>query len=188
MSAPEERKVKSLAELGGAIQPPHDLWPRIEAQLAGVRTAPAGRTPLARWRWLAAAAMVASIAVGVWIGRDLLPLSGGGFVAPPVTVNQGPPAAAAAVNAAYISDPRYVRERDELMKSVQERLQAMPPQTRAKVAASLAAIETAKKDLESALGKNPSNALLQELLINTYQDEMRVLTDVHEAGNSGTGI
>ena len=190
MSAPEERKVKSLAELGGAIQPPHDLWPRIEAQLAGVRTAatPATRTPLARWRWLAAAAMVASIAVGVWIGRDLLPLPGGPATGSPVVGNQAPPAGATAVNAAYISDPRYVRERDQLMRSVQERLQAMPPQTRAKVAASLAVIETAKKDLESALGKNPSNALLQELLINTYQDEMRVLTDVHEAGNAGTGI
>jgi hypothetical protein len=189
MSAPEERKVKSLAELGGAIEPPHDLWPRIEAQLDAARGAaatPMGRTRLGRLRWLAAAAMVASIAVGVWIGRDLLPLSTGAAGAPPVA--GGPPPGAAAVNAAYISDPRYVREREELMKSVQQRLQAMPPQTRAKVAASLAAIETAKKDLESALGKNPSNALLQELLINTYQDEMRVLTDVHEAGNAGTGI
>jgi hypothetical protein len=26
------------------------------------------------------------------------------------------------------------------------------------------------------------------LLVNTYQDEMRVLTDVHEASNAGEGI
>ena len=58
---------------------------------------------------------------------------------------------------------------------MQARLDAMPQPARAKVTASLAAIETAKKDLENALGKDPSNALLQELLINTYQDEMRVL-------------
>jgi hypothetical protein len=64
----------------------------------------------------------------------------------------------------------------------------MPPETRAKVQASLAAIEKAKEDLEQALGKDPGNALLQELLVNTYQDEMRVLTDVHEASNSGRGI
>ena len=51
-----------------------------------------------------------------------------------------------------------------------------------------AAIEKAKKDLEQALGHDPGNALLQELLINTYQDEMRVLTDVHEASNVGRGI
>ena len=35
-------------------------------------------------------------------------------------------------------------------------------------------------ELEAELGKDPSNALLQELLVNTYQDEMRVLTAVHD--------
>jgi hypothetical protein len=102
---------------------------------------------------------------------------------PPPLLSQG-----AAVDAAFVSDPRYVRQRAELMQSVQARLAAMPEPARAKVAASLAAIETAKKDLEGALGKDPSNALLQELLINTYQDEMRVLTDVHETGDPSRGI
>ena len=90
--------------------------------------------------------------------------------------------------AAFVSDPRYARQRAELLQSLQARLDAMPQPARAKVTASLAAIETAKKDLESALGKDPSNALLQELLINTYQDEMRALTDVHEASDPGRGI
>jgi hypothetical protein len=53
---------------------------------------------------------------------------------------------------------------------------------------SLQAINDSKRDLERELGKDPSNALLQELLVNTYQDEMRVLTAVHEAGSSGEGI
>jgi len=182
MSGPEERKVKvnSLAELPAAIEPGRDLWPAIEARL---KSAPVSQAPsrFTRLRWLAAAAMVASVAVGVWIGRDLWPLPGAGTGSAPLTEG-------AAVNAAYMSDPRYRRERAALMKSVQAQLETMPPQTRAKVAASLAAIESAKKDLEDALGKDPSNALLQELLINTYQDEMRVLTDVHEAGDAGRGI
>ena len=38
------------------------------------------------------------------------------------------------------------------------------------------------RELEAALGRDPSNALLQELLVNTYQDEMRVLVAIHEAG------
>jgi len=63
----------------------------------------------------------------------------------------------------------------------------LPPPARAKVSASLAAIEKAKQDLEQALGRDPGNALLQELLVNTYQDEMRVLTDVHEASDPGRG-
>jgi hypothetical protein len=188
MSGPEERKlrVNSLAELPAAIEPGRDLWPAIEARL---KSAPVSQVTsrFTRLRWLAAAAMVASVAVGVWIGRDLWPLPGSGPGAPPLTA-QHPLTEGAAVNAAYMSDPRYRRERAALMTSVQAQLETMPPQTRAKVAASLAAIESAKKDLENALGKDPSNALLQELLINTYQDEMRVLTDVHEAGDAGRGI
>jgi len=71
---------------------------------------------------------------------------------------------------------------------LQARLARLPPPERDKVTASLQAIEKAKADLEQALGHDPSNALLQELLVNTYQDEMRVLTDVHEASDPGRGI
>jgi len=189
MSAPEERKVRSVAELPAAIEPGRDLWPAIEARLQGPsQPLPAAVPgPLRRLRWVAAAAMVASVAVGVWIGRDLWPLPGAGMGSPTLTA-QRPLSEGAAVNAAYVSDPRYRRERAQLLQSVQAQLKTMPAPTRAKVAASLAVIESAKKDLENALGKDPSNALLQELLINTYQDEMRVLTDVHEAGNTGRGI
>ena len=85
-------------------------------------------------------------------------------------------------------DARYQRQRAALLGSLQAQLNTLPAGTRAKVLASLATIGKAKQDLESALGKNPGDALLQELLVNTYQDEMRVLIDVHTASNSGEGI
>ncbi|MBS0379455.1 MAG: hypothetical protein JSS29_13275 [Proteobacteria bacterium] len=196
MAAPEDRKVRSLAELPQAVDLPRDLWPQLQAQLkaAPVEAAapvPGTRARVAPLRWLAAAATVAALAVGVFIGRGLGPVSAPGT---PVAQTGTPaPQAAplrdnAALDAAFVSDPRYERQRAELVQSLQARLNAMPGPARAKVMASLTAIETAKKDLENALGKDPSNALLQELLINTYQDEMRALTDVHEAGESGKGI
>jgi hypothetical protein len=192
MDGTNERKVKSLRDLSPAIDPPRDLWPQIEARLKAERTAvPAAVLPAPRHRGrplrgLAAAAMVASIAVGVWIGREVLPLPG----IAPVTAARHPGGGAgpSAVDAAYVSDPRYQQDRLLLVQSLQGRLDAMPPAARAKVTASLATIEKAKEDLEQALGKDPSNALLQELLINTYQDEMRALTDVHEASDPGRGI
>jgi len=145
-----------------------------------------------RPRWLAAAAVVASVAVGVWIGRSLLPAARPGTgVGSAISAARGIPAtvdAPTALDVAYVSDPRYQRDRAALMKSLQERLATLPPAARAKVMASLAAIYRAKQDLESALGRDPGNALLQELLVNTYQDEMRVLTDVHEASDAGRGI
>jgi len=200
-----ERKVGSLAELARSIEPGRDLWPKIEASLgrveAGAPTADANPiAPLprrARLTWLAAAAMLASVAAGVWIGRSVLPgvgvLPGAGARGEGAPATNPPPGFAAATDAtafdaAYVNDPRYQRQRAALLRSLPARLAALPPAARAKVLASLAAIRKAKEDLESALGKDPGNALLQELLVDTYQDEMRVLTDVREASDTGRGI
>jgi ferric-dicitrate binding protein FerR (iron transport regulator) len=191
----DDRKVSALAQLPQAIDPPRDLWPGIEARLNGsASAAPAdsaqpptrAQRNVARLRWLAAAAMVASVAVGVWIGRSVLP----GSAAPAVSAQNSVtmPDAPTLLDAAYVKDPRYTRQRAALLRSAQAQLATMQPASRDKVLASLAAIQHAKEDLEQALGKDPGNALLQELLVNTYQDEMRVLTDVHEAGVTGTGI
>ncbi len=192
------RKVASLRELPRAIEPPRDLWPQIKAQLDEIQAAApsaTGTQPIlprqggARLRWLALAAMLASVAVGVWIGRSFLP-GGATPLAVTVTASNGatPVTAAAALDAAYVSDPRYERQRAALLRSLQSQLATLPPATRTKVLASLATVEKAKQDLEQALGKDPGNALLQELLINTYQDEMRVLTDVRDASDPGRGI
>jgi hypothetical protein len=155
-------------------------------------------------RWLAAAAMITALAVGVWIGRMGLPGSGPapnaitarndansrtapGSHASPGT-NNTPASVATAVQAAYLSDPKYRAERAALVKSLEAQLASLPPDSREKVLSSLAAIHKSMQDLEAALGKDPTNALLQELLLNTYQDEMRVLTTVHEASDAGKGI
>ena len=188
-----DRKVTSLRGLPQSIEPPHDLWPGIEARLGAIPAAADGATPAqrraVRMRWLAAAAMLTSLAVGVWIGRSLMPGADVG-VGPSTTANPSsvPGLAPTTLDTAYVSDPRYERQRAALVRALQGRLAALPAPARAKVSASLAAIEKAKKDLEQALGHDPSNALLQELLITTYQDEMRVLTDVHEASDPGRGI
>jgi hypothetical protein len=197
MTGNEERKISSLRDLPQEIAPPRDLWQGIEAQLGpdaragGVRDE-AGRPRhfgrSGRMRVFAAAAMIATLAVGIWIGRALLPLPG----TPPAAV--GPNASNVSSNepgawhAAYVMDSKYTRERAQLVKGLEARLAALPPGSRAKVMTSLKAINDSKRDLEAELGKDPSNALLQELLVNTYQDEMRVLTAVHEAGRSGEGI
>jgi hypothetical protein len=192
----DRRKVTTLRELPQSIEPGHDLWPGIEARLGSVAGVDAERTVSgrhrgARMRWLAAAAMVACVATGVWIGRSLLPGGGGIGTAPSTAENRmavPSPSGLTAPHGVYVSDPRYQHERAELVRTLEARLAALPPPAQAKVRASLATIEKAKADLEQALGRDPSNALLQELLVNTYQDEMRVLTDVHEASDPGRGI
>jgi hypothetical protein len=180
--------IRSLSELPQGIEPASDLWPQIEAQIAGravaapAVTAPVRRAAGRRLKWLAAAAMVGCVAVGVWIGHSV---SLRGAAAPPLAATAQP--AAGALQTAWVADPRYQREHAELLRSIGDRIEALPPASRAKVMASLTTIREAKLNLEEALGKDPGNALLQELLVNTYQDEMRVLTDVREASDAGKG-
>jgi hypothetical protein len=165
-------KITSLSDLPREIAPARDLWPHIEAQL----DAPSRRLPRA-WAsgrvWPALGGLAAALAVGIWIGHGLLPLRTLG-TAPAV---RGSPTLAAD----FVTDPRYVRVHRELMRTLDQRLATLSPATRAKVIASLDTIHGSMQDIQAALGRDPGNALLQELLVNTYQDEMRVLTDVEDA-------
>ena len=197
----ERKVVNTLRDLPTAVQPPRDLWAGIEARIVAegpIAAADAGArkrtgSNLSRLRWMATAAVVAALAVGMWVGRSVLPTTrpitspGAGTTVTatlPKINNDG----AAALQAAYIVDPKYREQREALAKSLEAKLASLPPDSRAKVISSLATIHKSMQDLEAELGKDPSNALLQELLVNTYQDEMRVLTTVHEASDAGEGI
>ena len=65
---------------------------------------------------------------------------------------------------------------------VQTKLQGMPQADRDKVAASLSTLQSSIAEIEAALGRDPANALLQELLVNSCQEEMRALTAVRDSG------
>ena len=214
----QHKMVASLGDLPQSIQPPRDLWASIESRIAAETQSAQQKAPKAprlgarnpaTLRWLAVAAMISMLAVGMWIGRTLLPAPGAGLTAhnpPPAATtdgsgqvkdgqaNNGQMSVRAALEgdgafqAAYFADPKLLRTRADLLKSAEEKFNSLPPDSRQKVIASLNTIHQSMKDLEAALGKDPSNALLQELLVNTYQDEMRVLTTVHEAGTTGEGI
>lgn len=195
-----KKQVTSLRDLPQAAEPPRDLWAGIEARIKAeaqpaAKESSSVKAPTrrpAQLRWLAAAAMIGALAVGIWIGRSVLPTVGptprpvtpGNDTTAQTTPNNG----AAFVQAAYLSDPKFREQRAALVKSLEAKLASLPPDSRAKVLDSLATIHQSMQDLEAALGKDPTNALLQELLLNTYQDEMRVLTTVHEASDAGKGI
>src|SRR2546429_2246502 len=159
----DERRVGSLRELSPAVEPPRDLWPQIEARInAERRSAPAAQPRPARARplpprWLAAAAVVASVAVGVWIGRSLLPAARPGVQSPISAARATLAGAPTALDVAYVSDRRYQRDRAALMKSLQARLAAPPPPARAQVMASLAGLHRAPPDPQSAPGQDPGH-------------------------------
>jgi len=175
-----KKPIRSLDQLAQSVPPPRDLWPAIAAEIAkepkGTVKRRDGVNPVTRTQWVALAAVIAALAVGVWVGRNVMPIAGRPSQIADLNGTQD------VITAAYIKDPRYMRDRAELVRSLDEKMKSLPPETQRKVTASLETIHKSIADIQAALGKDPGNALLQELLVNSYQDEMRVLTAVHEAG------
>jgi hypothetical protein len=116
---------------------------------------------------------VALLAVGLWIGRATAPSA----IAP---VAQQP-GTSVTMSAAFAPNEKYQAERARLLALLQQRLQALPPEARANVLASLEATRQSIADIKTALGEDPGNLLLQGLLVDSYQDEMRVLATTASA-------
>lgn len=177
------RRVKRLDELAQSLPPARDLWPAIAQAIEADRTSVAPNTSRRRTFWMPAAgiaAAIALVAIGVIIGREFAP----GAVSGPLanTAQPGGPA----LFPASLRDAAYHQQRDALLTEVNDRLQAMPAAEREKVAASLATLRRSIAEIEAALGRDPANALLQELLVSSCHEEMRALTAVRDSGRQET--
>ena len=194
MTHPDESDVEfraRLARLPRSIEPRRDLWAGIEQQIGKTPV----RRPAARARW-AMAAGVAGLALGVLLMWSMRP-----GVAPQVAHNAGVPSAAQ-VPGRLIQPPRGSAHevsgqpgyafvpastdaiRQKLQAQVAARLAGMPPATREKVEKNLLIIKQAMNEIQSALAKDPGNALLQDLMVSTYQNELDTLANVQTLAGS----
>jgi hypothetical protein len=179
---PAGRRVNRLDELALDLPPARDLWPAISQAIEAEKASAPHATPRRRTFWMPAAGMaaaVALVAIGVIIGRGFAPDTGARLASTAVTGNPD-------IRPAALRDANYRKQRDALLDEVNDRLQTMPAPEREKVAASLATLRRSISEIESALGRDPANALLQELLVSSCQEEMRALTAVRDAGGQET--
>lgn len=167
-----------LSRLPRSVEPSRDLWAGIEKEL---RT---GSVPhrLSGARW-AAAAGVAGLALGIllmWpMRRGEAPQVAQDTTAPSTVQQTVRPAHAVPGQAGYSFVPASTDAvRQRLQAQVVARLATLPPATRKKVEANLLLIKNAVSEIQSALAKDPGNALLQELLVSTYQNELDTLVNV----------
>ncbi|MEO8016407.1 MAG: hypothetical protein ABI769_01225 [Pseudomonadota bacterium] len=176
------RRVNRIDELAQNLPPARDLWPAIAAAIeAGAVDAMPATAVRRRSRWMPAAGMAAAVALvtfGVFLGRliEHRPDTVAG------TSTHGSPE----LIPAALRDANYRKERESLLVEVQNRLSKMPLAEREKVGASLATLRRSIGEIEAALGRDPANALLQELLVNSCQEEMRALTAVRDSGSQET--
>jgi hypothetical protein len=73
-----------------------------------------------------------------------------------------------------------------LNKRFEERIKSLPPSARAKLERNLADLRQAANEISATLADHPSDPLLQDLLMSTYQRELQLLADVSEVPVSNT--
>lgn len=174
------RRIDRVSQLPPDVAPARDLWPDIASAIAmqNEQTHPKveSRQPSRRFgSWgLGIAAGVALLGVGFLIGRQT-PDSIGPATQPMLAVSFEP-------------GESYQKVRAAQLEQLPARLAALSPESRRQVLASLETLRRSLDDIRKALGEDPTNLLLQSMLVNTYQEEMRVLTTVNEAGSAGQEI
>lgn len=174
-----------LASLPREVPPERDLWQGIQAEIAKTPivtdSAPVVHFSRSRWMQLAAGVLLvlATSLTTFVITRQSLQQDAVVQVA-----NQ--PVPTPALNAMPASfgpealGAEYLQARSDLNKRFEERIKALPPSARAKLERNLADLRQAANEISATLADHPSDPLLQDLLMSTYQRELQLLADVSE--------
>jgi hypothetical protein len=167
-----------------AIAPGRDLWPGVAKVVEEEKTA----APRGSFRWntlLAQAAAVVLLVGGssgiTWLAMK--PDTQTMTTEPPAVTLQFQPVAGS-FGSQYHLGPEFVDARNDLAARLDEELARLSPETRAEVEGSLETIRSAIVEINLALAEQPDNALLQQLLINAYRDELSVMSRVDSMANS----
>jgi hypothetical protein len=180
---PAARLEEALARLPQAIEPGRDLWPQIEAQLA-----PREVRRERRWLWPAAAAVLLVVGSSLITAQLLKPEAPTVARQPAPRPAPGDTFAAAAFGPGQSLGPTYDAARQELVRSLSARIERLPPDARRQLEKNLAELHRASAEINAALELSPGDPLLEELLLNAYQDELAVLANVNQlTGGNGAG-
>ena len=106
----------------------------------------------------------------------------------PVALLRGPPhpplqRGARGIRPGHALDPEYTQARQQLASMLAQRIDRLPRSARQKLEDDLAALHRASDEINAALALQPGDPLLEELLLNTYQDELAVLASVNQLAN-----
>jgi hypothetical protein len=184
-SQPKRSLDELLASVPRDVQPERDLWQGIQAEIAKTPivtdAAPVVHFGSSRWFQIAAGLLLvlATSVTTFVITRQSMEKDAAVQVA-------NTPLPTPALNAMPVSfgpemlGAEYLQARSELNQRFQERLKTLPPATRVKLEGNLADLRKAANEISQTLAENPSDPLLQDLLMSTYQRELQLLADVSD--------
>ncbi|WP_129641166.1 hypothetical protein [Peristeroidobacter agariperforans] len=185
---PDDPLSQMLAALPKDVQPERDLWQGIQAEIGKTPivtdSAPVVHFSSTRWFQMAAGVLLvlATSLTTFVVTRNSMEKD----AAVQVAQQQPVPTATAPLNAMPVSfgtealGADYMKARSELDQRFEARMKTLPPSTRAKLERNLADLRHAANEISATLAENPSDPLLQDLLMSTYQRELQLLADVSE--------
>jgi len=162
---------EALTALPREVEPEHDLWPEIRAQLDLTRARGIGgdsastpvtpitsaRRPFRATRWLAAAAALVLItATTTW-----------------AVVKQRTEASEQAATVALLAD--FERSATELQASLERRQASLDPRTREILERSLRTIDGAIAEARVALAERPQDAAIQAFVASAFRQKIDFL-------------
>ena len=171
----DDELMARAAALPKGVAPERDLWPGIEQAIAAP-AAPASNV----WNTVWAKAAAAVLLVGGSSGVTYMMMNEPGSVTSPV--REAPVMVFETVSGSfgprYNLGPDYLDARRDLAGSLEQKLEALPEETRQAVTTNLATIRQAINDINQALVDEPDNVLLQEFLLDSYRDELNLMIKV----------
>ncbi len=74
--------------------------------------------------------------------------------------------------------PDYQDARNTLRAQFDEKIESLSPEAKAEVVRDIDAIRSVIEEINRALSNDPDSALLQELLLSTYKEELSLMMKV----------
>lgn len=173
MSEQADKMMVAAGQLATEIAPSRDLWPGIEAAITAPRVQ--RRTP-----WFAQAAAV-FLLVGASSMVTYSVLKYDEASAPQTAVKVIPTNMMferTAFGGEHTLQSVYRRAAGNVESSLMRELANLSPEDREEVKRNLAVIRQAISDISQALEKEPNNAFLRDLLIETYRNELTLMNRI----------
>jgi hypothetical protein len=179
MHEADDELMRAARSLGKGIAPARDLWPGIAEAIRNPATAEAAPQGGGWPRYFAYAAAIVLLVGGssgiTWLAmHEAQPV----YVAEqrveplrlqPVSGNFG---------GTHELGPEFMEARESLALQLEAKLNRLSPQARAEVERNIAEIRAAIQQINRVLADEPDNALLQELLLAAYRDELYMMRRV----------
>ena len=160
----DDKLIEAARQLTTEIRPQRDLWPEIEARI----TAP----KRSRWTPMLAQAAVVVLLIGASSGITYLAVRGDQPDVVQVDIPDEMLFTQAAFGSRYNLGPDFQDTRSHLASKLDRELDRLSPEQREDVERNLDVIRDAIGEINAALERDPDNALLQDLLLKTYREEL----------------